>query len=121
MPSPGTILEQQRRHCRTSQGVAWMKGSLEIPELLEDLSKVLWAQALAGEYVDSHVWVFTPSRVRLLMLDLYELGFIRMREHTFFDSDAAEFHIQLSENRGGPPLSRKDLTIQALSESGFSA
>jgi hypothetical protein len=53
-----------------------MKGSLEIPELLEDLSKVLWAQALAGEYVDSHVWVFTPSRVRLLMLDLYELSFI---------------------------------------------
>jgi hypothetical protein len=70
-----------------------------------------------GAYLDLHAWVFTPHSFRLLMNDLYELGYIKLRESGFFTTDGHEFYIALSANGNGPGMSRLELSRIALAES----
>lgn len=37
------------------------------------------AEKEAARYEDAHAWVFSPASFRLLLLELYMLGFIRLR------------------------------------------
>lgn len=75
----------------------------------EKVVEILERSKNSNEYIDCHTWCFTPHSFRLLMQDLYELGFIRMREIDFFPSVGCEFFIALGRNGKGSGLSRLDM------------
>lgn len=62
-----------------------------------------------GAYVDIHAWCFTPSWFRLIIEDLYVLGFTTMRELDFFDPGTHEFYVTLARHGNGPGVQRLDL------------
>lgn len=74
------------------------------------------ATAVEGEYVDTHNWVMTPHHLRLLLLDLYELGFIGLREKTFHETVGHEFFITLSVDGDGPGITREELVVLSARE-----
>ena len=59
--------------------------------------------------LDLHCWCFTPYSFRLLIEDLYKLGFTRLREHYFFETVGNEFHMSLTFLGLGPSMSRMEL------------
>ena len=61
------------------------------------------------EYVDCHAWCFTPHSFRLMIHDLFELGFIELNEVAFFDAEGCEFHIALRKNGAGSDLTRIEM------------
>jgi SAM-dependent methyltransferase len=115
-PSIGSITELYKMHCGISCGFAWDSSFNETPMFYPDLTSVKLAESRSGQYVDTHVWVFTPSYFRLLMLDLFELGYIGMKEKAFFRTSGCEFYIQLSRDTKGPSVSRQNLAHAAMEE-----
>jgi SAM-dependent methyltransferase len=68
-----------------------------------------------SEYIDFHSWSFTPTSFRLMMRDLYDLGFISLKETNFYPTTGCEFYITLSRNGSGFMEQRLDAlkTIKA--------
>jgi SAM-dependent methyltransferase len=68
-----------------------------------------------NEYLDFHSWSFTPTSFRLLMRDLFDLGFISLKEACFYPTVGCEFYITLSRNGAGFMEQRLDAlkTIKA--------
>mgnify|MGYP003394120196 CR=1 FL=1 len=60
-------------------------------------------------YIDCHAWCFSPHSFRLMIHDLNELGFIKMKEVGFFPSAGCEFHIALARNGKGNSLTRLEM------------
>lgn len=60
-------------------------------------------------YYDVHNWVFTPHHFRLLLHDLAELGYTRLREKYFHPTIHNEFFVNLALDGVGTKLSRSDL------------
>ncbi len=53
------------------------------------------------EFIDIHEWVFTPGSFRILINDLWELGYINMREESFYSNAAentCEFYMSLRKD-----------------------
>ena len=69
-----------------------------------------------GSYLDVHEWCFTPASFRLMMRDLFELGFIQLKELAFHLSQGSEFYIALSRAGALPPGTRLELLEQILLE-----
>lgn len=67
---------------------------------------------LNGFFIDLHAWCFTPTSFRLIVRDLYDLGYIELKECAFFPTppDRAEFYISLSKAGRGFEMPR----IEAL-------
>jgi hypothetical protein len=61
------------------------------------------------EYIDVHAWCFTPSTFRLLMHDLYILGFTELKEVCFYETFGCEFYISLGRSGNGINTPRLDL------------
>ncbi|MBU3020291.1 hypothetical protein [Aestuariibacter sp. A3R04] len=59
-------------------------------------------------YVDRHRWCFTPTSFRLLIEDLYQLGFIELREIDFQHTVGCEFFMTLGFNGEGFNTPRLD-------------
>jgi predicted SAM-dependent methyltransferase len=70
----------------------------------------------ANDYVDFHAWCFTPSSFRLLIQDLNLLGYISLKEITFFPTAGHEFFVTLSKGGKGSGLDRITLLNQARNE-----
>lgn len=115
-PSIGSVMEHYRQHCATSAGIVWNRSVIEAPDFLPDIATQMRALAERGDYVDTHVWVFTPSSFRLMILDLRELGFLALMERTFSASSGCEFFIQLTSEGVGAQPSRAELALQARHE-----
>jgi hypothetical protein len=62
-----------------------------------------------GSYLDIHNWCFTPHSFRLVMADLYALGFTRLREVSFHPTEGCEFYVTLGRHGTGPHLSRLEI------------
>jgi hypothetical protein len=60
--------------------------------------------AIAGEklFMDLHAWCFVPSSFRLLMNDLYLLGYTQLREVAFYPTEGCEFTVLLGRSGQGP-------------------
>lgn len=61
------------------------------------------------EYIDLHEWVFTAGSFRVLMGDLYELGYIDLVESYFYfdPEESCEFYISFKKavrKKDGDPL-----------------
>lgn len=67
------------------------------------------------EYLDLHSWSFTPTSFRLMIQDLNDLGFISLKEMTFFPTAGSEFYITLGKKGTGFLQNRLDAlkTIKA--------
>lgn len=62
-----------------------------------------------NQFLDLHAWCFVPSSFRLLMHELYLLGYTRMQEVAFYPTEGCEFTILLGRAGKGPGLSRMKL------------
>ena len=62
-----------------------------------------------NQYLDVHAWVFTPTSFRLIMNDLFLLGYIKLREISFFPTVGSEFFIILGRTGEGPGIDRLEL------------
>lgn len=62
-----------------------------------------------GSYLDIHNWCFVPHSFRLLVNDLYTLGFTNLREVTFEADEGWEFYVALGRHGKGPDKSRLEL------------
>ena len=58
---------------------------------------------------DVRSWCFTPASLRVLLLDMFELGYTKLREVCFLPSEEGEFVIVLGEDGTGPGLPRLEL------------
>src|SRR5260370_15523886 len=87
------------------------RGSRAKQDLCVDLSmrSERWKQSKTSTFLDLHNWVFTPCSFRLLIEDLYQLGYIRLREICFFDTEGCEFYITLGWQGSGPTFARLEL------------
>jgi hypothetical protein len=59
--------------------------------------------------LDLHAWCFVPSSFRLLMNDLYLLGYTQLREVAFYPTEGCEFTVLLGRSGQGPGVSRLEL------------
>jgi hypothetical protein len=71
-------------------------------------------------YLDVHEWCFTPTSFRLMMRDLFELGFIQLKELAFYPTTGSEFYIALSRTGELPAGTRLELLQQVDREQSLS-
>jgi hypothetical protein len=62
-----------------------------------------------GSYLDIHNWVFVPHSFRLLVNDLYALGYTKLREVAFHPTEDSEFYVTLGRHGEGPRMSRLEI------------
>lgn len=119
--TPGTLAEYNLSVVSRGGIISWSPtaapGDYRFVHGLPDARAVMQT-AGDGIYRDVHNWVFTPHHFRLLMHDLYDLGFIKLREVAFHDTVGMEFFATLGVQGEGSGLSRADLVLLADAESG---
>ena len=71
-------------------------------------------------YLAVHEWCFTPTSFRLMMRDLFELGFIQLKELGFHPTTGSEFYIALSRSGELPAGTRLELLRQVDREQSLS-
>lgn len=69
-----------------------------------------------GQFLDLHAWCFVPSSFRLLMHDLYLLGYTRLQEVAFYPTEGCEFTMLLGRSGKGPGISRLELNLRMQRE-----
>ena len=72
------------------------KASSSLVHSLEQAKQAIRDVSERGSYLDVHEWCFTPTSFRLMMRDLFELGFIQLKELAFHPPQGSEFYIALS-------------------------
>jgi hypothetical protein len=85
------------------------KGEFKLVHSLDQAKQAIRDVADQGSYLDVHEWCFTPTSFRLMMRDLFELGFIQLKELAFHPSQSSEFYIALSRAGALPPGTRLHL------------
>jgi len=105
----------------TSKGgrIAWdndEEGEFKLVHSLEEAKQAIRGVSERGCYLDVHEWCFTPTSFRLMMRDLFELGFIQLKELAFHPPEGSEFYITLSRQGHLPEGTRLELLEQILRE-----
>jgi SAM-dependent methyltransferase len=99
--------------------IAWdtkQKGDFELIYSLEQAKEALRDAGEREIYLDIHEWCFTPLSFRLMMRDLFELGFIQLKELAFHGTEGCEFYVALARNGKVPTESRLEFLRQILAE-----
>ncbi len=114
MHTTGSIAEFNLNHVMKDSYPGWgenifLKEEYAFPFSNEKVLETIENSLNKDGYIDCHAWCFSPHSFRLMVHDLYELGFIRMREVGFFPSVGCEFHIALARNGNGSNLSRLEM------------
>jgi SAM-dependent methyltransferase len=116
--SEGAVLDYYLNVVRKGPEVSWSSGAggdyANVHTHEEALSHA--ADAVRGEYVDVHNWIFTPHHFRLLIEDLFALGLIEVREKAFHDTRGPEFFVTLGPDGAGPDISRHELMRRSAEE-----
>jgi hypothetical protein len=97
--SAGTVAEYFLTVVSKGGHIAWdadEKGEFKLVHSLEQAKQAIRDVGERGTYLDVHEWCFTPTSFRLMMRDLFELGFIQLKELAFHPSQGSEFYIALS-------------------------
>lgn len=102
-PSPGQIFDHIANAAKRGQEIAWSIGDAGGADGLVhtvDEARAHWAGALEhhSEYVDVHVWRFTPASFRLLISDLFSLGLTNLEVKSEFDTHGCEFYVTLGKS-----------------------
>jgi len=116
--SPGAIFDEVAYNCLRGGALAWKSANsdeLKFFSTLQEAKAIFEATQNDSQFRDIHAWQFTPSSFRLLVSDLSEIGYIRLRESRFYDG-GGEFFVVLSRNGSGAGVSRMSLAQQTISE-----
>jgi 2-polyprenyl-3-methyl-5-hydroxy-6-metoxy-1,4-benzoquinol methylase len=116
MHSAGALAEHYMNVVSKSHRLSWNAGEsgdyIFIHSAHQTKGVIREAREKAS-YRDIHNWCFVPHSFRLLMSDLYALGYTRLREVWFHPTEGCEFYVALGRHGRGPPLSRLEL-LQAI-------
>lgn len=116
--SVGTVAEFLLNAVKRGGAITWPRTSTEEFTFIHGIAGVKGAikKAAKGGYVDAHVWCFTPHWFRVIIEDLYALGFISMREISFFDPGTHEFYVTLGRTGNGSDMRRLELLRRTTME-----
>jgi hypothetical protein len=117
--SPGTAAEYFLTVVTRGGRIAWdtrEKGKFEFVHSLEEAKQAIRDVSERGYYLDVHEWCFTATSFRLMMRDLFELGFIQLKELAFYPPQGSEFYVTLSRHGHLPEGTRLELLEQILRE-----
>lgn len=115
----GTAAEYYLNVVRRGGEIAWhqySQGDYAFVHTLKNALDGIDAITNRQEYLDLHAWCFTPSSFRLIIEDLYSLGYIAVREVGFFPTSDSEFYITLGRQGQGHRLSRLELVKSVEAE-----
>lgn len=101
--------------------IAWDakdKGEFKLVHSLEQAKQAIRDVSERGTYLDVHERYFTPTSFRLMMRDLFELGFIQ--QLAFYPTTGSEFYIALSRSGELPAGARLELLQQVDREQSLS-
>lgn len=110
--TPGTLVEYPMNVVKKGNNIAWgagYPGEYEFVHTREQALEWFDFSQTRDEYVDSHAWCFSINSFRIIIEDLYQLGFTRLRELDFSPCFGCEFYITLSREETGPNLKRMDI------------
>ena len=117
--SAGTAAEYFLTVVSKGDRIAWNtkeKGEFKLVHSLEQAKQAIRDVGEQGSYLDVHEWCFTPTSFRLMIRDLFELGFIQLKELAFHSPQGSEFYIALSRAGTLPTGTRLELLQQILRE-----
>jgi hypothetical protein len=118
--SPGSVADyfsnvsHPRRGARFLPRRMRLKSSAFIHSHDETMAAIQTARN--GGFLDIHAWCFTPSSFRLLIEDLYRLGYIKLRESAYLGASRNEFFIALSRSGAGAGMTRLQLALKSQRE-----
>jgi len=94
-----TFVDQRAYAVRKGGRIAWSAadgGTVELMESLADVESLLASRDDDdGEYVDAHVWRFTPASFELLVLELSALGMLDAHVESIHASVGCEFFVRI--------------------------
>jgi len=119
--SPGTAAEFFLTYVSRDGNPSWdvksNDGQFDFKYSLDEAIKNMNSIIYGGSYVDLHSWCFVPHSFRLIIHDLYSLGFIRFKEVDFFPTEGGcEFYITLSRTGKGIEKSRIEMLDEIEAE-----
>jgi len=116
-PSVGTAVDYYLNVVRREGSIAWYKGFEGEEEFVHSFDEAKLVSDTRDPYAvistfDPHVWCFVPHALRLLIEDLFQLGYLEVRECRFRPTVATEFYLQLSRSGQGLSMSRPEALAQ---------
>ena len=108
----GTVAEYFLNIVAKQGLIAWTAsqgGKVNLLHSVKDAVKGIDQVRNNNQYLDVHAWVFTPTSFRLIMNDLFLLGFINLREISFYPTVGSEFFIIMGRTGQGPGKDRLEL------------
>lgn len=115
----GKVFDELAYNCLRGGAIAWPRdavGELSFFRPPQDARQLFDRLREHNEFIDIHAWQFTPSSFRLIVHDLAELGFIKLRERSFHDVGTGEFFMTLSQAGAGCDVDRMVLAERTIAE-----
>jgi predicted SAM-dependent methyltransferase len=110
--SVGAVAEHFMNETKKGGRVAWeesWRGDYEFCRSIDETLANMREASTAKSYLDVHNWCFVPHSFRLMLADLFDLGFTRLREVHFMPTAGTEFFVAVSRAGSGPRMSRLDM------------
>ena len=118
--SEGTAAEYFLNIVRRGNGViSWNKETITPYSFVHGLVDAQAAMnAIRREkcHLDLHAWVFIPNSFRLLLHDLFILGYTQLIVHELVDTIGHEFYVFLRKSEQIAPLNRLEVLQQIESD-----
>lgn len=116
--SVGTLVEFTLNAVKHRGTTSWAPGHRGRYAFAHDLDGALAnaERAKGSEYIDVHHWVLSPHYLRLMLSDLFDLGYLQLRECSFHPTVGHEFFLNLSPRGAGPSRTRQELLVLADGE-----
>ena len=108
----GTVAEYYLNVVSKAGSIAWdsnTTGNYNCVHSLENALQGMKSVLNEKAYLDVHAWCFVPHSFRLIIHDLFHLGFVPFQEVGFFSTEGCEFYITLSRNGKGINRSRLEM------------
>ncbi len=108
----GSVAEYFLNVVSLDGNISWDSSSTGKHNLIHSLENAIQGISSVvneNEYLDVHAWCFVPHSFRLLIHDLYYLGFISFQEVDFYPTEGSEFFITLGRNGQGIVNNRLEL------------
>ncbi|HEY9630110.1 MAG TPA: methyltransferase domain-containing protein [Coleofasciculaceae cyanobacterium] len=123
--TPGTAAEYYLNVVAKAGSIAWRSSTTGDYNFVHSLEDALHGMKLVLEdkaYLDVHAWCFVPHSFRLMIHDLFCLGYIPLQEVDFFPTQGCEFYITLGRKGKGINRSRLEMldTIESEVSEGIS-
>lgn len=110
--TPGTVAEYFLNVVSKDGSIAWnssITGEYNLVHSLDDALQGMSSILNEKAYIDVHAWCFVPHSFRLIIQDLFCLGFIPFQEVVFFPTEGCEYYITLGRNGRGINKSRLEM------------